>query len=261
VFEIGDTLREARSRKGLSLRDVEDATKIRLRYLQALENDDFEMIPGPTFVKGFMRTYGAFLGLDADLLVNEYRSRYERAVEPQKVLTTRPQSLRTRSARRRPPSTLLVAIIAVLVILVLAWIGWGNKNGDKAEINPAVTTTTSTAGGDASSSTATETTSGSVTTGGPATTIGSEGGKVKLVLSAATDRCFLTVKEGDANGATLYSGTLDKGQSVTFSDKVRFWLNIGKPSALQVTINGASVTVPDPYGYFLVTSAGLTRLQ
>jgi cytoskeleton protein RodZ len=261
VFEIGDTLREARSRKGLTLRDVEDATKIRSRYLQALENDDFEVIPGPAFVKGFLRTYASFLGLDADLLVNEYRSRFEHSSESQKLLTTRPQSPRTRSARRRP-ATLLVALLAIVVILVLAWIGWGNRTGDKAEMNPSITTTTEAAG-DTTSSSESEatTTSTSSTTLSVATTIGADGAKVTLVIVAAADRCFLTVKEGGADGQTLYSGTLDKGQQVSFNNKVRFWLNIGKPSALQVSINGATVTVPEPYGNFQVTSAGLTRLQ
>ena len=103
MFEIGDTLREARSRKGLTLRDVEDGTKIRSRYIQALESDDFEVIPGPAYVKGFLRTYAGFLDLDADLLVNEYRVRYEHAPEPQKVLTTRPHSQRTRAARAPVP--------------------------------------------------------------------------------------------------------------------------------------------------------------
>ena len=66
VPEIGNTLREARIRKGLSIKDVEDATKIRSKYLEALEEDDFEVLPGPTFVKGFLRTYAVFLKLDAD---------------------------------------------------------------------------------------------------------------------------------------------------------------------------------------------------
>ena len=135
MFEIGDTLREARSRKGLTLRDVEDGTKIRSRYIQALEGDDFEVIPGAAYVKGFLRTYAGFLDLDPDLLVNEYRVRYEHAPEPQKVLTTRPQSQRTRAARG-PSRTWLVGLIALVVIAALAWVGWGNRGGGEGGDEP-----------------------------------------------------------------------------------------------------------------------------
>lgn len=256
MFEIGDTLREARSRKGLTLRDAEDATKIRSRYIQALEDDDFEVIPGPAYVKGFLRTYAGFLDLDADLLVNEYRVRYEHAPEPQKVLTTRPHSQRTRAARR-PSRTWLVGLIALLVIAALAWVGWGNRGDDEAEMNPAPETTTTSS----SAQTTVTTVPGPVTASGPSTTIGPAGGPVKLVLKVTKDRCFLTVKAESASGKTLFSGTLDTGEELSYEDEEAFWLNIGNPSALRMTINGVTVVVPEPYGSFLATSTGLSRVQ
>src|SRR5215207_1161807 len=60
---IGETLREARMRQRLDIADVEDRTKIRAKYLRALENEEFGMLPGPTFVKTFLRTYAELLGL------------------------------------------------------------------------------------------------------------------------------------------------------------------------------------------------------
>lgn len=255
MFEIGDTLREARSRKGLTLRDVEDGTKIRSRYIQALESDDFEVIPAPAYVKGFLRTYAGFLDLDPDLLVNEFRVRYEHAPEPQKVLTTRPQSQRTRAARR-PSRTWLVGLIALVVIAALAWIGWGNRGGGKAEMNPGPVTTTTGPSGQITVTAG----SGPVTTSGPSTTIGPAGGLVKLVLGVTKDRCFLTVKAGSAGGKTLFSGTLGTGEELSYEDEETFWLNIGNPSALRMTINAVTVVVPEPYGSFLATSAGLSRV-
>ncbi len=74
---IGETLREARMRQRLDIADVEERTKIRAKYLRALENEEFGMLPGPTFVKTFLRTYAEALGLDPQLLVEEYRARYE----------------------------------------------------------------------------------------------------------------------------------------------------------------------------------------
>src|SRR3990170_2591108 len=74
---IGDTLREARMRQRLDIADVEARTKIRAKYLRALENEEFGMLPGPTFVKTFLRTYAEMLGLDPHVLVEAYRANYE----------------------------------------------------------------------------------------------------------------------------------------------------------------------------------------
>ena len=80
---IGETLREARMRQRLDIADVEASTKIRAKYLRALENEEFSMLPGPTFVKTFLRTYSEALGLDPHLLVEEYRATYEGGDEPE----------------------------------------------------------------------------------------------------------------------------------------------------------------------------------
>ena len=76
--EIGETLREARMRRRIDMTEVEAATKIRAKYLRALENEEWDLLPGPTFVKTFLRTYAEYLELDPRLLVEEYRQRYER---------------------------------------------------------------------------------------------------------------------------------------------------------------------------------------
>ena len=76
--EIGETLREARMRRRIDMAEVESATKIRAKYLRALENEEWDLLPGPTFVKTFLRTYAEYLELDARLLVEEYKQRFER---------------------------------------------------------------------------------------------------------------------------------------------------------------------------------------
>lgn len=75
--EIGETLRDARMRARIDITEVEAVTKIRAKYLRALENEEWALLPGPTFVKTFLRTYAEFLGLDAKLLVEEYKLRHE----------------------------------------------------------------------------------------------------------------------------------------------------------------------------------------
>jgi cytoskeleton protein RodZ len=75
--EIGETLRDARMRARIDITEVEAVTKIRAKYLRALENEEWQLLPGPTFVKTFLRTYAEYLGLDAKLLVEEYKLRHE----------------------------------------------------------------------------------------------------------------------------------------------------------------------------------------
>src|ERR671920_27772 len=79
--EIGDQLRETRMRNRIDITEVEQATKIRAKYLRAIENEEWDLLPGPTFVKSFLREYAKYLGLDARLLVEEYKLRYERPSE------------------------------------------------------------------------------------------------------------------------------------------------------------------------------------
>ena len=77
MADIGSLLRETRIRKKIDITTVEDATKIRAKYLRALENEEWVVLPGPTYVKTFLRTYAQFLGLDPHLLVEEYSARFE----------------------------------------------------------------------------------------------------------------------------------------------------------------------------------------
>ena len=75
MFEIGSTLREARVRRKLTLQQAEEDTKIRVKYLQAMENEDFDLMPGQAYIKGFLQTYAQYLGLDPAIILDEYRSR------------------------------------------------------------------------------------------------------------------------------------------------------------------------------------------
>src|SRR2546430_8478742 len=78
MADIGTTLREARIRARIDITEVEARTKIRAKYLRAIENEEWDLLPGPVYVKSFLRTYGDFLGVDSRLLIDEYKRRYER---------------------------------------------------------------------------------------------------------------------------------------------------------------------------------------
>src|SRR2546421_5017990 len=97
---IGATLREARMRARIDISEIESETKIRAKYLRALENEEWDLLPGPTYVKSFLRTYADALGLDAKLLIEEYKLRHEHLseVELQPIVPHGPGR-----DRRRPP--------------------------------------------------------------------------------------------------------------------------------------------------------------
>src|SRR5215210_2314340 len=115
--EIGQTLRETRMRNRVDITEVEAGTKIRAKYLRALENEEWDLLPGPTFVKTFLRSYADYLGLDSRLLVEEYKQRFER---PSQVELTPFAPRGGRRERRRTPllGPALAVLAGVLALLV-----------------------------------------------------------------------------------------------------------------------------------------------
>ena len=137
--EIGETLREARMRKRIDMADVESATKIRAKYLRALENEEWQLLPGPTFVKTFLRTYADYLGLDSRLLVEEYKQRYEGPAGMDLTpLNLRRQSRRRRMAPRLGPG--LVVLLGVLVLIAALYALGKTGEENTAQPPPAVST-------------------------------------------------------------------------------------------------------------------------
>jgi cytoskeleton protein RodZ len=145
---IGETLREARMRQRLDIADVEMRTKIRAKYLRALENEEFGMLPGPTFVKTFLRTYAEMLGLDPHVLVEEYRSNYEREDELELQPLGPPGVAgrdRYRGPRVGPGAVALLVLVGVVAVLVAIGLASDEDGGaDQAaqtETTPERTTT------------------------------------------------------------------------------------------------------------------------
>jgi cytoskeletal protein RodZ len=142
---IGDTLREARMRQRLDIADVEARTKIRAKYLRALENEEFGMLPGPTFVKTFLRTYAEALGLDPQVLVEEYRSTYESRDEIEHLQQLGPTAVAR--DRRRPPAprgpwvAIGLAVVAVVaVLLVIGLVGDDEEPPERSATEPTTET-------------------------------------------------------------------------------------------------------------------------
>jgi cytoskeleton protein RodZ len=132
MADIGSTLRETRIRDKIDIGAVEQATKIRAKYLRALEHEEWNVLPGPTYVKSFLRTYAEFLGLDAHMLVERYRTQFERPEELELPAFARNQPLRGRVRPPGPPSRAAVATAFAAGFVVLLFV-LGITGGDEDE--------------------------------------------------------------------------------------------------------------------------------
>ena len=147
MADIGSTLRETRMRERIDITTVESATKIRAKYLRALENEEWDQLPGPTFVRTFLRTYADYLGLDSKMLVEDYKQRYERPAAQDLM----PFSTRAGGGRRppRPPRVIppWVLIGLAVVLLLGALFALGTLLGGEPPEDEAPVAATPTAAG------------------------------------------------------------------------------------------------------------------
>jgi cytoskeletal protein RodZ len=141
MFEIGATLREARERRQLTYEQVEAETKIRAKYLRALEEEEFDSLPSGTYVRGFLRAYASYLGLDGRLFVDEYASRFGTRHDDELFRRRRERPM---TQRQESSSAVLVALIAVVAIGVLFFVAWRFGPGEASPPAPSSLTQTET---------------------------------------------------------------------------------------------------------------------
>ena len=244
--DIGESLREARLRSRIDISEVEAQTKIRAKYLRALENEEWDLLPGPTYVKSFLRTYAEALDLDAKLLVDEYKLRHERLseVEMQPINAAAPGRERRRQSPVLPP-WFFVAVIVVGLIVALYMLGSGDDDPNTAATPPPPPPTTTTT---------------PRTTATPLPAARARPAKVRLRIDA-TGPVNVCLKAGDR---TLVNGqTLEAGQRTpTFASK-RFRLTLGNNSA-QLRVNGKTRRVKassQPIGIELTPERGRQPLS
>jgi cytoskeletal protein RodZ len=130
MTDIGSTLREARMRERIDISEVEAQTKIRAKYLRAIENEEWDLLPGPVYAKSFLRTYGDFLGLDSRMLIDEFKRRYESPSDHE--LRAASTIARERERRRRTPrfpSWAPIAIVVLVILGVLYAVGSATQSG------------------------------------------------------------------------------------------------------------------------------------
>jgi len=130
--EIGATLREARMRARIDVSEIEATTKIRAKYLRALENEEWSLLPGPTFVKSFLRTYAQALGLDGKALVEEYRQSQERTGDPGEPIVPSTERRRSRGPSGGSSRGYTIAVVSILAVIVLLVVLLATNSGSKS---------------------------------------------------------------------------------------------------------------------------------
>jgi cytoskeletal protein RodZ len=129
---IGPTLRDARIRARVDMAEVEARTKIRAKYLRAIENEEWDLLPGPVYIKSFLRTYGDYLGLDSRMLVEEFKRRYEEPLEHDMRPIAPVRRERELEHGQRPrltfPPWLAVVGVLVAVVVILYIVGTNSSN-------------------------------------------------------------------------------------------------------------------------------------
>lgn len=201
MFDIGNSLRTAREKQGLGYPDVELATKIRAKYIRALEEEDFTVLPGDAYIRGFLRTYADYLGLDGEIYVEEYASRFITSWRDD--IPEPPQRKRLRVERKveRRALVLVLAGIAVLTALVFAAWRYGGSNSQMPGLgrqHPA-----------------------------------------QLTLRGVGNGTYVVVRRGTASGAILFQGTIANGHRERFSGsgfyvRARHWsrLRANRPAGV-----------------------------
>jgi cytoskeletal protein RodZ len=250
MFQIGDSLREARTRRGFTPADVHKAIRIRERYLTALEEERWDMLPGEAYTKGFLRTYAEYLGLNGQLYIDEYNARIARHDEEGPQFVPHPQVEGGRGVGRG----VLVALAAVLVVgAAVAGLAAWRLGGSSTSPPPAGR------GSGTGSVAASAPSQPKPAAHHPATTPQTTAatGPVFTSISAVDGRCWLLVRSGGPNGAVLFEGVLEQGQSKRFRLQPRIWVRMGVPNALRITLAGKPVTgLPSTPSNLLLTPAG-----
>lgn len=227
MFDIGSSLREARGRQGLDFPELEELTKIRPKYLRALEDERFDILPAPTYVRGFLRSYAEALGLDGQPFVDEYNSRFAVGEEDVPVRARRvpPPRRDRREARESRMAVLALLGIAVVTALVIAAWRFGGPEGNAVP--------------------------GLVQEQPSKTPSAAAQGRVTLVVRAVQGDSWMEVRAGSSAGRLLYNGTLEQGQTSQRFEAKRLQLALAKPENVVVRKNGTRVELPEGTAFVL----------
>ena len=218
MFEIGSSLREARLRQGLDFPEAEQATKIRGKYLRALEDEQFQLLPAQTYVKGFLRTYAEYLGLDGQLYVDEFNSRY---VVGEEDTLHRPRRSPAARGPRVQSRVVLMTLLGIAVVTALVIVAWTRGGSGKQDI-PGLAQEQTVAN-----------------TPNPAR----HASLARLTVTAVRGPSWLQVHSGSYTGPIKFQGTLEPGEQQHFAAR-RLWITLSRPENVRFVLNGRVRRLP-----------------
>ncbi len=240
---VGTILREARNRRKVELSEVEAATRIRFRYLRAIEDEEWDVLPGGVYTRGFIRTYASFLGLDGDRLVSDYRESVEPWHRSAGAPQLQPEDGDASSGGLRSVALAglaVIAVIAVAVIAIVAIPSGGGEGGSPARHRHDAARTAKPQAKPAAP---------------PART----GVTVELAASAEVWACLL-----DAKGKPLVDGLiLEAGAEEGPFHSGSFTVSFGN-GEVKMLIDGREAEIPatsSPVGYAIDSAGKLTKLE
>jgi len=229
--EIGKALKEAREMQNLSLEQVEEKTKIRRKYLQALENEQYDILPGQVYAKAFLKSYAKFLNLNVEEVMAAYAQvgLKERSTEQETKkdttekapMSTSPK-LRTNSHTRshtKSRTWVYVGTILASIVLLVSVLYYANAQ-KKDQLQPPVD-------GQAAQSVEQQ------PTAQEPTTKQTEG--LTLTFNIAKDSCWMRVV---VDGTPAFQGELQAGQTQEFTGKEKISFTLGNAGVVQVKLNG-----------------------
>jgi cytoskeleton protein RodZ len=267
---FGEHLKREREMRGVSLEEVSAATRISTRFLEAIESDRWESLPGGVFNRGFIRSVARYLGLDEDSMVAEYaletRGRVEAGVVPDPPM-------------EMPRNWKPAVVAAIVLVVILAGVGfayarYGGKIAERLHFKPAAATwpvgpVASATSGDAARG-ANDAATGAPGVGAAAAGNGAaqnskpSDGAAASAGAAAADPLELTLQTSKlvdvtivADGATIFSGSIDAGDKRVFEARDAFDVSSSDSSAIVLELNGRRVGAFGQLG--LPGSVKLTR--
>jgi hypothetical protein len=222
VFDIGSSLREARLRQELDFPALEERTKIRPKYLRALEDERFDILPAPTYVKGFLRSYAEALGLDGQPFVDEYNSRFAVGEDELVVRATRRVAAPRRDRQVRESRMAVVALVAIAILTALVIAAW-KFGGPEEQAVPGLAPQTTTGG------------------------VAQAPARLTFAVRARDGASWMIVRAGSEAGRLLYSGTLERGQRWSPERSFRgnrLWITLTRPDNVVIRLRGTAQELP-----------------
>lgn len=249
LASFGEELRREREIRGISLKEISDATKISKRFLEAIERNDHRTLPAPVFTRGFVREYARYLGLNSDEMVNRYNfaaagdDRIEKSIHLDRL--TQPQApvkpVKPMKPRGIPPAYARIdrnVVVTVLIVAALVAVAvWTIRNRREVSahidgIEAHETTAATPAPTTNTTATAPAAPAAVVAPQNPAAAA-----TLKLVVELSADSWM----QIEADGKTIYSDDMHRGDRRAFEAKDEFRITVGKPAAAAFTVNDVKV--------------------